>query len=825
MKENSFLKKMTAIMGSFAVLASVSFVAIDNNNGINSITAEASAGGQVSESGSGTGGGGGVGGSGDHAWGVFRSGDHGGLSAYRQIEMSHSWGNSLYQMYGGSSWAWGSDPRAGRNVSQDLANASARGPVNCRNADVILNYATRGGPGQSVTHNNNALRSEVRLPNHPATSTGPLNSEEWNLIRPAMNGSSYVLCANWGPAATEQIRNQRTETDRRTDTVANIREFEAVISRQAEITPGINFSGDIGETQLHAQTVVDLTPFGIMREAVRCGNTPSGTLSLLRNNNTSNFISECGLSQDQVSPALYSQIRDDARSVGSSSNVVTARNNLIQVIQNSVQRTNANTPNANATHTETGNGSAPWVRLTEQNQIAFAEGGVLNVMQREQRGQIRIPAVEQTSERTRDRREVWLVYEDGRQERSHYEIRNPSTRQWEERSSTSNFGWSEWSRSYTMGNVTTSRESYRASDFFQMLSVKCNVEDFERLLEEVDGTVSKEYIADSAGTDRYRNDPQFSGIIYTDTQNLRNGRSPSRGLGAGSGNMSNDIEFYTKECNFQCEYASSENPTHRIDGSNPGSFADAVGANPTSGERFGYRSGGATLNELTFVSNNESNPMELRATQPRASSSISLTGFSNNGVPTRTIVSRWSEGTPGVTTDDGTFTMRAFDDNGDAAGNDRTHGRLFRGNDNITLRHDQGSPRAASSSTVEILDGAYNKFDVRGNWASTSDRPETISVAWGYEANIQSVFNHWVRPGGGNEMRTRGSGGNTVTTGNYGRCHAEFRNGDFALNEHLNETTGVGVDYESIQDDLGISSDSNHSNNLILRFTNQVAER
>lgn len=737
MTENKRAKKITALMGVLSIAVTGVFltesgtlaVTTPVNSGIDS---GASPVGDMVEAeasyvyGSGNNRGGGGGGGGGFGWHTV--GTTSNKTAFQRL---------FEDGYRGH---WGRTQQAHMRFLRNFHNMTTSEINICRQSNYIWYFGNGRGAHMAGTGGNSGRWNPLSAGSRQyGISRGNVNTQ-WQEFRSyegfgsIWGGTTTIICPAPGenPWADSYETEIRRETQTRTRGDSNERTFSSVAMKQVDIAPGIGFSGRFGEHTLHNQTSVEYTPFGELWQEIRRGE----------HNNTS-------------------------------------RSSLIRQIERAIERTESSGSST----------SSPWLMLSQQNQNAFAEGGVLNVTERERRAQIRLPSTS-TTERRVGTYEV-RTYSDGTVERDRTNWGN-----WESVST---------SNPNPRGNNV---QSFRNPSFFQMISVTCNPEQFESI---VAGKRGVEIIESN------RNDSEYSAVAYSRS---RNSIPSAPDFGRGSGNATNNINFYTKECPLQCV---DNGDSHVVDGSDQGSFDDGLDGSigrDGDGERFGPgANGGSDQNSLTFGRDNRPHPLELQVPTPSTSSS-SVNSVGNDGRPVRTVVTRSSEGTPGVDPSaGGVFTMEPVNDRG-AVGDS-----MFRSSgNNPNMRNDRPASTRANSDTVEVLEGAYNKFNVKSDWASEEENPEVLNVGWSFEVETQSRFHNWVRPGADSGNRVRG-GATPETRTTYGRCQAEFSDaGNFDLQSHLNDNTGANVRYTAPQN-TSVGPGRDRSNNLALDFTRQVGER
>lgn len=391
-------------------------------------------------------------------------------------------------------------------------------------------------------------------------------------------------------------------------------------------------------------------------------------------------------------------------------------------------------------------------------------------------------------------------------------------------------------------NVSGSLHAFSTHTFYQTLGVTCNVRDFDNAVSAASGAT-----AERANSSSTPNDKRFSAVAYS---GKRTGSAAATGNAnrdwGRSGHSNNSLartgtlNFYTKECDFDVGTGSnrvSPNSGH-LHASNPtseqafGTVARATSMNSRPGGSSsdnlfgpGSSTSNGARNEVTFTRDNTGETIELQVASPNPSRSSSIVRVNNNGVPVRTMVTRWSEGTPGIDRNSGQFGVTALRDNGSSLGD------AFTGNDNMPTITNAQAPAAMSNDTVTIFNQGLSKFDVRANWPSEQDRPEILNVAWGYDVSLNTAMHRGIRPASSGRARYdfgSYSSPNNVTTSHYGRVQADFTGAhNYGNADHIYNNTGHGVRYVAPQQDDSVSwnAGTDNSNNLVINFIRSVSER
>lgn len=400
-------------------------------------------------------------------------------------------------------------------------------------------------------------------------------------------------------------------------------------------------------------------------------------------------------------------------------------------------------------------------------------------------------------------------------------------------------GWDTNSVSTGQSRVRGSLHEFTIDTFYQTMGATCNRSDFNSAVSASTGAN-----AEAASASSRPNDTNFSGIAYTANRSGANGVATRHWGRADHSNAAlartGTLAFYTKECNFNVGTGSNDMCLDQghLHASNPtsaqsfGTLANAVNrtrSNGTAENIFGPGSparDSSARNELTFTRDNAGDVIELQVSSPNPARSTSVVSVNNNGLPVRTLLTRWSEGSPGMTSaGGGQFRIQALDNSGNSVGD------AFNGSSNFPTITNVSAPAASNNSTVTIFDRGVNKFDVRANWPSEADKPEILNVAWGYDVRLNTAILRGIRPASTGTARYNFGSyttPNNVTTDHYGRCQADFSGANnYNVRDHLYNNTGHGVRYTAPQQDSSVSWSDNasSSNNLVVNFVRSVSER
>lgn len=417
------------------------------------------------------------------------------------------------------------------------------------------------------------------------------------------------------------------------------------------------------------------------------------------------------------------------------------------------------------------NGQKPaslWAELSAQNRAAMAEGGILNVTERHMTAPVELSK----SQRQRRYRDItYRVKPDGSKT-----VKNRSK-------------WSSW-RDHGAEREhmrPLAESSMRTHAFFQMLSVRCNVDGFRGLNQSVNGF---EVSSDT--------DYETTMVGFTPTQKTS---SPTPMLG-NSGHSSpvlaatGKLDFYTAECDFTCKPPTQSED--EIDTEN----TILLGS---SGES----------NSLAFVRDNQPRSIKVPVGVPEIEGT-NVTAVS----PVQTIVERWGDSTPNVRGGGGRFTMNAVNSDGNKT-------KLFTGNDNLQVHNDR-KLETGSNAEVSILNDVFSEFTVQADWASNPDRPTVLRTGHVYEANVETGVPSYLRTGGSNRSVTNTRTSHVVTEDStiYSRCMTQFGNGERSYSSSdLVEHTGSGKEYSPLKFDFSEKAPEDYSDLLVIDFLRNVSDR
>lgn len=776
----AFSAVSAVVAGSF-VTANVNSVEDMN---VNDFTASAKTGWGSG----GTGGSSGSGTVGNYAWHVIEG--KGGKTAYQRLKtriQNGPWNT-----------AWGSRGPAARNLEKELADITRKTGINCKTADVILYFGVASDPRKPAVHFNNAL--SFRLPSHTQTKDRKLLLSEWAQVKPILKNSDVAACGNFGPTTeiVEQHRRCIQEDSRTRETVdKSARTVTGVAQRTARILPQFIPEGSVGTSQSRAET----TEFG-------------------------------KLAQDVAS-----------KSYGTSQ---TEYNRLLKDIDKAIENSKVAPDNTKFWSSTNTGGKSPWIKMGQNNQATFTNGAVYNLTQLTRERTIHVPALVNRQGQKRIRH-GWVTPVSGQKVQKNSDrvevVRTSGNskpgqscqyRQIERdlhtgktvrvvRNWTNRVSWRNWTSWSNYGSGTKLMKSNPTADnlqsakedaFSQMIGANCNREDFEAAVGNVakaaDGTSAE--ILKATGNETTGNTPDYRGVAYTPTyKNIqdamaRNGGSlPFGDSGHAKNGATGTNEFYQSSCYF---------PTEKHGDAVQTANGDAIGA---SAEGDG--------NYLAFTRDNTDNQLNFSVVKPDVDniSPGNTVKPLTNDTPFATLVTRWEDGTPGPSSQNGTFTMT-----------DDSSKKVFTGNDKFSIPSDVDDAKSQaigkSNQTAAVLNGVHNTFNVKADWPSESGKPERLNIAWLYDVEMQSNHYESMRPGApithnSAPAVTFPHANSDYSLNKVSVNYLDFVTGDNAgnssLEEHVKNDFGAGVEFKGHQE----NNDGDNGSNLNIDFVRNVNER
>lgn len=446
------------------------------------------------------------------------------------------------------------------------------------------------------------------------------------------------------------------------------------------------------------------------------------------------------------------------------------------------------------------------VTLDAKNKEGMAEGGVLNVYEQTQYARLSSTQITDTVKKFKcTYTRTW----------------NYNTQKWNAATKTcKQTGTSPSGITITMKSTVGTSEN---TGFWQMISVHCNYEDFKALLDS-DKTIKA--VSGGSGTEG-KASSLTNGTISASAVTQRYKKAPSAAeLDFGSATNANaakaatgKLAFYDKECGFEC---TSENIGSTAQANKATSNVNSSG-NIQEGERTGVSatSNGTKVNSnnLEFFRDNDKNRITTDLWYPKRTTNVLYDGED----PVTTTVSRWSEGTPGITSSNGgKFTMVSVDKNG---------GQLFTGKDKAKTQKNWDSTTFSNSQST-ILTGRHQNFDVSSTWASEKNRPQVLNVKYEYEPQVVSgIYANNIGFGVNGAQRTGGIAKPSTTI--QGKCYVNYKKPGVSEKQHsttklFHDNTGTGtkneIDGKIIEGAGSIQESKDKKTNLVVNFVRSTTE-
>lgn len=464
--------------------------------------------------------------------------------------------------------------------------------------------------------------------------------------------------------------------------------------------------------------------------------------------------------------------------------------------------------------------------LDEQNKAGMAEGGVLNFSERTQYASI------SASKRTTTVKTKTCTYI------SEYDY---------------NLGRYGEEKESCVDNPDTVVVSYtsatnggtqKQTGFWQMISVHCNANDFNNLINNVEGVRvldsgdATKGLSAVAVTKNYQQQP--NNLDFGDTSNIdsnivnniydnsgdKTARAERSSQGAlniiidkndvnlagveNSGKISRALSgtlgFYDKECPFECT------PSNNV-ANGASSLNGAINnlSNTPQAKNDSKVGGGATSDDNTaekfeFFRDNNNNKLQVDVWYPKSNNVVKYKGEA----PLTTTISRWLEGTPAVnSTNGGQFSFNSVKGN-----------KLFTGTEKVKTQKNW-SIDTFSNSTSTVIPGLHNEFNAKSTWASETDKPQKLNFKWEYAPNVTTNI-QTNNVGFGKNSTVNYGTSSTVGTPIQGKCYAYFGNMEASDTSSIfHENTGSGTSNEL--DGHLLETTGNSNAQLVINFVRAVS--
>lgn len=373
------------------------------------------------------------------------------------------------------------------------------------------------------------------------------------------------------------------------------------------------------------------------------------------------------------------------------------------------------------------------ITLDEQNKAGMAEGGVLNVYEQTQYATVSSTETTTTVTTTTCR----------------------YTQKWDAAAGAYAAPTRECSDSDQVSKVSTASKvtgTLQNTGFWQMISVHCNQADFNALvaagngIKVLDSGDSTKAISAVAYSKKY--DRQPSVLDFGDAKNPNAAMAATASLG-----------FYDKECPFECTPSATGNGASKTNGAVDNIENKPVGENKiTNDSKYGAKSTDSNSNFFELFRDNQDKTISADVWYPKSEGVVSYDG----SAPLTTTITRWNEGTPGISdSNGGKFTMTTKDGN-----------QLFTGNQKPENQRNWNTG-TFSNATSTVLSGLHREFNVKSTWASEENKPQVLNLKWEYAPNVSTnVFTSKVGFGANGAQKTGEAV--TLTTSIQGKCYANY---------------------------------------------------
>lgn len=340
--------------------------------------------------------------------------------------------------------------------------------------------------------------------------------------------------------------------------------------------------------------------------------------------------------------------------------------------------------------------------------------------------------------------------------------------------------------------------------FWQMISVHCNKEGFENLYKSVSGAT----IINTGDESK-----KISAVMHSKEYVTAPPRLDFGQPGTPSGN----VGFYDKECPYDC----TADPNTAEAGKNGAkdNIRDTVGENKTTKEisgLYGAKSGEINGNNLTFFRDNDPKDIDIDLWYPIKGGS-GVVDYDGRKAVTTT-VTRLNSGTPDVVTSStqgGKFTMNAVDG--------KNSYTLFSGDNGNPDSQMNWDTSTNELKTTSIKKGQFTKFNVAASWASEKDHPQVLNFKWEFNPFVKT--NIPTKNIGFTKDNNKDVG--TITTVPReieGKCYANFgTEGSKDTLDLFQENTGTGTVNEIDKGPLE-GNGPEISTNLIINFVRASTE-
>lgn len=459
------------------------------------------------------------------------------------------------------------------------------------------------------------------------------------------------------------------------------------------------------------------------------------------------------------------------------------------------------------------------ISMTERNQKVFANGGVVNVIERDnyktanigdnRSGTLRLSGCTNTS-KTKAQANKEAKEKMEKAKHMGYGSTGVSAIAQDIKKTyscaTHSFSHNANTYTFTSDNPTTPGNS----GFWQMLSVHCNKAGFEELYNRTNGATiintgddSKE-ISAVMHSKVYPSEPSVKDFPHT---NNRDG-------------------FFDKECPYDCTPDPALDVAKMNEARVNNTSQGAVENDKSTGLGTGATSEGIQGNYFTFFRDNDPKELKIDLWYPVPGSNGGVVKYDGDKAITTTIT-RWGGGTPGITGQDGGQFSMWFDE---VKNSNKVFGK---GLDPKSQRNWDNSTDTTSLSRV--LPGQHTDFFVASTWASKAGAPQVLNFKWEYDPDVSTKFPA-LNLGFNKDYTQRTGDIVTVATPIQGKCYASFGTrtskdtvglfNEYTGTNTVNELDAGPINVEEIERAGKVTEDQGwkESTNLIINFVRATTE-
>lgn len=439
------------------------------------------------------------------------------------------------------------------------------------------------------------------------------------------------------------------------------------------------------------------------------------------------------------------------------------------------------------------------VNLSDKNKSAFAKGGIFNISEFQASATL-------VATRTNKYRNDW-------NQQLRQDCKRTDT--WDQAKGGYKAGKSVCGKWYNRGrkttkttlnsvsnNLTKNVQTQKNVGFWQMISVHCNKQDFEKLVSATGATVvnsgdGTNGISAVAKSKLYTAQPKT--LDFGDENNANADAAKSSKMG-----------FFDKECPFDCTASKSTDNGASADN---GATTNSGTTGTTNGSKNGAVSGSQRGNNFTFFRDNTAKDVSVDVWYPKTTGVVNYKSSPTAAITTT--ITRWATGTPGTQTKEGgKFIMKT---------KDSTPTTLFTGStDAVTQKNWDTTTFSNADSTA--LTGLHRLFTVQSSWASENGKPQVLNVKYEYAPAVTTSFPTAVGFGTDNNKLTQVSDNASSSSANIqGKCYATFgTDTNSSTSQKFHDYTGSGttntLDKSPVDGASVGEGNANIATNLVLKF-------